>query len=164
MGAEVLLWPVGIALLVLRALIGSNKFLAKFSKGKLDWIKFVQFGLLLFGVWTLFTAPLPMFAAGWQSIAEIVGSLFSLFGEWVASWFGAGAAASQVIFSIIFGVLLAAAVLDLLDLDPERRAKTLVWLAPPLAIASVGWIAAAFTSAVQWAALVGPMAMINAVT
>jgi len=164
MGIDFLLWPAGIALLALRALLNQSQLLSRLSKGKFDWLAFIQFVLLLFGVWVLFTAPLPWFPEGWQSIAQIVGSVLLAVGTGVASVFGASAGAAEITFSIAFGILLAAAVIDLLDLNPEKRAKTLVFAAPPLAWASVGWIATMFTGAVQWVALAGPTALINAVT
>lgn len=165
MSTDLLMWVVGAAIMLIRWKLGKNKLLKKASKGGFDWMKFVQWVLLLFGVWTLFTAPIPFLPEGWQSVGEIIASVGTGMLSGLLGWLGAAGAdaAAAVAFSIVFGLLLFFTILDMLDLDPEHAAVAIVWAAVPLAYASVGWIAATFTSAITWVSMAGPNAMINAV-
>ncbi|RBM18082.1 hypothetical protein DI005_20015 [Prauserella sp. PE36] len=146
-----LLWPSAGLFLFLRSKLQKSQKLSKFK-----WMWVPEYALLVLGVWALLNAPLPFLPSGWDSLAGIGASLFGLIAGWVISWFGGAPSGAAIVAGVFLFAIVVAAALDLLDGVPEKLAKTFVYAAPVLVLATGGWIAQSIGGAINWVALAGP--------
>lgn len=123
---------------------------------KVGW--FLDFALLLLGVWAVMLAPLPF---GWGS----VGGLLSEAARWaiglIGSWAGVVVAPTAAVLLVIVVWFGAHDVIK--DHKPDKWAKIMVIAVPVLALLAGGTIAERIVNFVNMVGNVGPT-IVTAIT